>query len=96
MKNCPAREGIPKSEEQDTAFENNCCNTATDFVKLDEDQVEVSLGLNLTDYPVLSAVLVPVDGLKLIEQDDKTTQYLTYKPPLLVYDLPVSLQTFLC
>ena len=73
----------------------NCCDTETTFVKVENEQLEVSLELDVKDYPALFATLVIIIGLVPVENDIKTTNYLTYKPPLLVYNLPVSLQTFL-
>ena len=94
MKDCSLHEAIPASEE-DSMSGKNCCDTETTFVKVVNEQLEVSLELDVKDYPALFATLVIIIGLVPVENDIKTTNYLTYKPPLLVYNLPVSLQTFL-
>ena len=86
---------MPVSDE-DAPQKKGCCDTETDFVKVDDDQVEASLEFNLSDYPVLFAALVIFADFSLVNEDDKSRHYFTYKPPLLVCDLPLSLQAFLC
>lgn len=95
MKSCPVHGTMPVSNE-DAPPKKGCCDTETDFVKVDDDQVEASLEFSLLDYPVLFTVLTVIVGLKPVEEDNKTRHYFTYKPPLLVCDLPLSLQAFLC
>lgn len=95
MKSCPLHGAMPEDGTA-TASSKGCCDTVTDFLKVEDEQVEASLSFDLLDYPALVAVLAVVVGWEPTVEDDKTLQYFTYQPPLLVYDLPVSLQTFLC
>ncbi|MCI5092686.1 hypothetical protein [Phaeodactylibacter sp.] len=95
LKSCPAHGTMPVSDE-DAPQKKGCCDTETDFVKVDDDQVEASLEFNLFDYPALFATLVVLAGFSPVDEDDKSRHYFTYKPPLLICDLPVRLQTFLC
>lgn len=72
-----------------------CCDTQTEFVKDDNPAAEV-LTSTLADTPALVALLAVMAGLPVIHQADEAHPFFTYKPPLLVYDRPVRLQTFLC
>ena len=95
LRSCPLHSGMKMSED-DTPENSNCCDTETDLLNTDADEAEALVEFNLADYPALLAVLLVLTGLSPLENDSKTTHYLSYKPPLLVCDLPVRLQTFLC
>jgi len=75
--------------------ENNCCKNTSDYYKLDLDQQLSSFDFKAFETPALIATLWIVLNLELPNIDDKSIQYLNYKPPLIVFDLPVDLQTFL-
>ena len=73
--------------------EKDCCDDRSQLLKNDQEQQFDIPRLDL--FPVLLAAATtafcfdaPLDRL--------SGDYLTYKPPLLVCDLPVSLQTFRC
>ena len=74
----------------------DCCDTQTDFLKVEDDQLSTLADLLIVDTPALLAVLFFFLPFEVIAADTKTRHDLLYKPPLLVCDLPVSLQTFLC
>jgi hypothetical protein len=93
MKHCPMHAASDQNGEQESK---GCCDTENDFVKAENEQLATEMEPHLIDYPVLLAVLAVLVGLEVVEEDAKTRQFLTYKPPLLVCDLPVRLQTFLC
>jgi hypothetical protein len=94
MKRCPMHSS-DSDQKKDNG--NGCCDTENDLFKVENDQIETAISFDLTDYPVFFAVLsIIVPGLEINDEDNKTRHFFTYKPPLLVYDLPVSLQTFLC
>lgn len=72
----------------------DCCDNKTQYLKDDQEQPFQMSYLDLTpDLVAALFVLLPID---FPETDDQTHHYLTYKPPLIVCDIPVSLQTFLC
>jgi hypothetical protein len=93
MKHCPMHAASDQSGEQESK---GCCDTENKFVKSENEQLATELVSHLTDFPVLLAVLSVLVGLEAADEDHKTRQFLTYKPPLLVCDLSVRLQTFLC
>lgn len=95
MKSCPLHGSMPASNGQ-SSDDNDCCDTTNELIKLDNEEAKLSAEFNLSNHPVLIVVLMILGDLVLDSCDDKTTHYLSYKPPLLVCDLPVRLQTFLC
>lgn len=73
-----------------------CCDDETEFLKADEDQIVSYFEWDLKKpVPVLIAAGWP-SQMDLHPGDRQIPHYLNYKPPLIVYDLPVRLQTFLC
>ena len=74
---------------------NNCCNNTSDYYKLDQDQQLSSFDFKAFNSPQLVAVLWILTNLNLPATYSKSTDYLNYKPPLIVCNLPVDLQTFL-
>lgn len=91
MKNCPFH-NPPDGEKK----EKDCCNDETEYVKVDEEQLTPTVEYNLPLNPVLISTLFVVLNFELPAFDKQTLHYLNYKPPLIVCDLPVRLQTFLC
>jgi hypothetical protein len=75
--------------------ENNCCKNTSEYYKLDLDQQLNSFDFKAFESPQLIATLWVILNFKLTITDSKSTDYLNYKPPLIVSDLPVDLQTFL-
>lgn len=90
---CPNHPPAPKQEKA----MKGCCDTEVDFLQLDVDQLAADVITPDLQLPVLLAVLqVALDIYPTVVTERTRTHYLNYKPPLLVRDLPVSLQTFLC
>jgi hypothetical protein len=75
--------------------ENNCCNNTSEYYKLDQDQQLISFDFKAFNTPQIIATLWIVLNLELPIETTKSIHYLNYKPPLIVSDLPVDLQTFL-
>ena len=94
MKSCPLHGSMPMSDEE-SSEDNGCCDTQSELVKSDNEEAKMPVEFNLSDYPVLIAALLVLGDFELNAYDAKTTHYLSYKPPLIVCDFPVSLQTFL-
>ena len=75
----------------------SCCDTTVDFLQLEDEQLAQNATLlNLTAPALVTSLQVALGVLAVVEEDHKTYHYRNYKPPLLVCDLPVSFQTFLC
>lgn len=91
---CPMHlaKGCEMPEQQD---ERDCCDDESEFVKLEQDQQVQSLTVDLLKHPVTLVAIFVALKLQLPSQDARTISYLNYKPPLIVCDLSVSLQTFL-
>ena len=90
--NCPMHQSkgpVPCDEKKD------CCNDKSEFVKLDIDQEITSMELLEIKKPVCSAIEIFPDSFNQEDPETYPIHYLNYKPPLIVCDLPVSLQTFL-
>lgn len=90
--NCPMHQTSKSSSCEE---KKGCCNDETEFVKLDIDQEISSLKLPEISIPVISAILVFSYQLNYLSPELSPVPYLNYKPPLIVCDLPASLQTFL-
>jgi hypothetical protein len=84
------------AQEEDGLNKKGCCDTQTDFLKVEDAQLSTAADFLTIDTPALLAVLFFFLPFEVIAADTKTRHDLHYKPPLLVCDLPVSLQTFLC
>ena len=92
MKSCPMHSKDRTDEEE----EKDCCDNRTEYCKADEDQLaptfRTAFQLNTNFWPAkLNAYY-----LELVSIEARTFYYLNYKPPLIVWDLPISLQTLLC
>ncbi len=74
----------------------NCCNNETVHIQADLDQLTFS-GDKLTGDVLPAIALVAPITLQPIGQDIRTStpRYLHYKPPLLLRDIPVLVQSFL-
>lgn len=87
---CPMHASSPESGEK------GCCSDRSERVQLDVQQEVVSS----VDLPSLRpAPLAQAPSIFLqakLEADVRHPHFLHYKPPLIVYDLPVALQTFRC
>ncbi len=75
--------------------ESNCCNNTSEYHKLDLDQQISSFDFKSFDDPYFIGVLWLAMNFKLSTNDSKSIDYLNYKPPLIISDLSVDLQTFL-
>lgn len=90
--NCPMHQtNNPSSCEE----KKDCCNDETEFVKLDIDQEISSFKLPKIYGPVMAAILVFSYQMDYLSPNLSPVPYLNYKPPLIVCDMPASLQTFL-
>ena len=94
MAKCPRH--APPQDDNTTLDKKGCCDTQTDFLKVEDAQLSTTADLLQLDTPALLAVLCSFLPFEVITADTKTRHELHYKPPLIVCDLPVSLQTFLC
>lgn len=74
----------------------NCCENETVYVKSEADQHISASVADIKLNPVLLSVLFVALQIELPSSDAQSLSYLNYKPPSLVCDLPVRLQTFLC
>lgn len=86
------------AENQDKGSDpKGCCDTETDFLKTEYEQslLEVASSSSFELH-----ALLPASGISLgfypHVADTKTRHYFNYKPPLIVCDLALSFQTFLC
>lgn len=94
MKSCPLHAGMLLSDDE-APIEKGCCDTETELNENHTEQAEMPLEYILSDHSALFITLVVLAGFEPVTTDKKTDQYLTYKPPPLVCDLPVRLQAFL-
>ncbi len=74
----------------------DCCDDETEYLKSETDQIATASQLEIDVIPFLLSVLIVAFQIDLPSIDLQSLQYLNYKPPQIVCDLPVRLQTFLC
>jgi len=93
MKACPIHGQmlVDVSDEE----RKGCCDDTTEIVKIDEEQIAPSFDL-LPLQAVQFAPLFVAHKIELPVIDIQTLHYLNYKPPPLLCDFPISLQTFRC
>lgn len=84
------------ADQEEDNHKKGCCDDETEFVKADEDQYVQSSKIELKVPPLLFVDLPAIFNLEAPSLDKQSIHYLNYKPPLIVCDLPVLLQTFLC
>lgn len=91
--NCP----MHQAQTSNTSCEEKkgCCSNESEFVKLNTDQEITSFEFQKIQMPVFVTLLVFGYHINYIEPESTPVHYQNYKPPLIVCDLPVSLQTFL-
>jgi len=94
---CPmhAEHRSPQNEEQ-SSHENDCCKDTVEVLKPVQDlQAKIALSQLELD-PVFIGIVAMVLKLVIPKKNKLSHPYQHYKPPILVYDLSLSLQTFLC
>ena len=73
----------------------NCCDDKSEYVKSDNEQLVQSFEIDFPNHPV------SLDNVPLVLNTDPSAldahslHYLTYKPPIVLNDIPVLLQAFL-
>lgn len=92
MASCP----MHSAENNNKKESKGCCDDETKYVKSETDQYIPSSEVEINLNPVLLSALFVKLHIELPSIDTQSPQYLNYKPPLIVCDLPIRLQTFLC
>ncbi len=90
--NCPMHSSKKKSSCEE---KKDCCNSESEFIKLDIDQQITSFEFQKLLTPTLATILVFSYNLDFSEHESSPVHFKNYKPPLIVCDYSVSLQTFL-
>lgn len=93
MKHCPLH-GSDDTNKQNEA--EGCCDDRSDYVKSESDQISPVHKTQVEINPVQLNVILIALQIELPPIDSRTRHYLNYKPPLIVCDIPVQLQTFRC
>ena len=93
MTSCPMHSSETHHGEKESK---GCCDDETEYLKSETDQIATTSEVEINVNPVLLSALLVALQIELPSIDDQSLQYLHYKPPLIVCDLPVRLQTFLC
>ena len=74
----------------------DCCNNEVELIKLEEDAVSKSYDILLQENHLFLGLITLAINPDISEIETRQNHYHNYKPPLLVCDFTVSLQTFLC
>lgn len=83
------------STKQIKSCKKGCCESKSDFYQLDLDQQTTHSSFKTLNTNALLAILTTFFNLDIPSVDKKSTDYLNYKPPLIVCDYSAELQTFL-
>lgn len=89
---CPIHGTMEVPADED----NNCCDDQTEFLKADQDLISYSFEIKDTEQIqflvgfAIAFLEEPLTGIEAL------VDYSQYRPPILVYDRTVRLQTFLC
>ena len=94
---CPKHQQVKacKNHENSDEKDKNCCQNESEYFALDQDQQSVNNDLKLVDYQHLTAISPVVSSFLKNPLFLHKTAFLNYKPPLIVCDKRVTLQTFL-
>ena len=92
---CPMH-GSEKHNHDDNQKKKGCCDDKAELVKLDQEFQTESFQIQLQNDPIFLGIISLALRLTSLEEDTSLPHFLNYKPPLLVCDFTVSLQTFLC
>ena len=93
MKSCPMHSS---EKDQDTQPSKGCCDDQADYLSADVDQVLPGVVTAPDLEPSFVGVLFVLFNLDFQSSSSSVLHYLNYKPPLIVCDFTISLQTFLC
>jgi hypothetical protein len=89
----PTKDSCSKHDHEES---NDCCNDESDYHKLDQDQqVQQSMQLELLKSPVLLGAIFVIFNITSPSWDTDSIEYLTYKAPIVLRDIPVLQQSFL-
>lgn len=92
MQSCPMHGAM----ETDQDAPKNCCDDETEYVKIDQEQIHQHFEIDTSVPPVFLAAFVETFLLEHPTNDQASQNYIHYRPPIIVCDQPVVLQTFLC
>lgn len=90
---CPLHPHPPASDNKSAK---GCCNDETEYFKSDIDQMTTASEVAVPFHSGTGPGLVRALPLLPPIAARPSLQYLHYKPPQLVYNLPLRLQAFLC
>ena len=94
MKNCPHHKKMMKQNSNSSIDKNDCCDNKTMHFQSDQDQVFQTLDFtNKQAQQFILAYVAVFFNSRLIETDTPT--FAKYKPPLVLRDIPVLVQSFL-
>lgn len=80
----------------ETGCKKGCCSTELQYFKLDQEQQTVHAEFQLTDE--LSQFITAFASAFVLNssvEETETPKYFLYKPPLILRDIPVLIQSFL-
>ena len=94
MKNCPHHKKMMKQNNNCSVDKKGCCDNKTMHFQSDQDQAVQTLDFtNKQVQQIIIAYVAVFFNNKLIKTD--TPSFAEYKPPLVLRDIPVLVQSFL-
>ncbi len=95
-KPCHGKSKIATCPAHDHPENDDCCDDKKEYVKLDQQQYLNAHPVDLLFGNMAFTVGSFFHYRTLLSVDKKTIHFLNFKPPLIICDLQVGLQTFLC
>ncbi|MEZ4848219.1 MAG: hypothetical protein R3B93_06300 [Bacteroidia bacterium] len=74
----------------------DCCSDKLEYIKSEQELQSQVPEIEIVNNPILLGLISLVLKIELPDESVALPHFLNYKPPLLVWNLPLSLQTFLC
>ncbi len=85
-----------KDDQQERLQRADCCKDVSSFYKVSQEQKAETTTFSLFSLSDIDCTVLPQQALALSLVEACFPPFQQYKPPLLVWDLPVRFQRFLC
>jgi hypothetical protein len=89
---CPMHAAMDQDQEESK----NCCDDETEYVKADQEQINQSFEVDASAPLIFLASFIQTFLTDHPTTDKASIDFFNYRPPIIVFDQPVVLQTFLC
>ena len=93
MKVCPMHADMNQNSKDKSK---GCCDDETEIIKADQEKVNYSFEIETEISPVFLQAFVTSFFYNEPEIAEENSDFRTYRPPIIIHDLPIELQSILC